>query len=171
MIRPVLMGLPAAKIARYMREGGVEATPEEVSRLWELYRQGVVEKGFAPYIKETGAAKWGDVFNWIVAAGIPKAKVAAFLNALERSALKDGDGFEWVDPVGAASAQKADTEKKVATAGSVLAPVKAVTGSIGEAAGALLAPTLDPVTNLVKYAALTAVVAGGAYLVFKFSKG
>ena len=75
------------------------------------------------------------------------------MNALERAVKEQGWDWKWIDPRAAKQAGQSMTAGE-----SVATGMKAV----GQNVANLLKPTLDPVTNLVKYAAIAVV--GGAVI-------
>jgi hypothetical protein len=81
-------------------------------------------------------------------------KVAAFLNGLLKAVNEQGAAGKYLDPMGYQNSIEGEY--------SPLNPIeslKTAAADIGQAAGNLLKPVADPVTNLVKYAAV-ALVAG-----------
>lgn len=149
---------PTETVRANMQLGGVKASSGEVERLWLSYQRATVESGLAPYSKHGGGAVSAPLLAFMSKeTGYPKMTVAAFLNGLEK-AVKEGWDWKWIDPRAAAE------EGLPMTVGDSIS--QAVKGA-GDTVGAFLKPTLDPVTNLVKYAAIAIVAGAVVYGVYQ----
>ena len=144
---------PSETVRENMRSGSVAASIAEVERLWTAYQKSQ-DAGLAPYSKAGGGSVSAPLLKFMSAeTGYPVMTVAAFLNALERAVKEQGWDWKWIDPRAAKQAGQSMTAGE-----SVATGMKAV----GQNVANLLKPTLDPVTNLVKYAAIAVV--GGAVI-------
>jgi hypothetical protein len=146
-----LFSFPSAFVQKAMAEAQVKADLSQVDRLWTAYEKGAVEQGIPAYGKAKGGANAAAWLTFLTGeTGYSRNLVAAWLNALEKVVTEQGFDWKWLDPAAARAAGL-----PLSTGEAISQAIK----STGEAAGNLLRPTLDPVTNLVKYAAI-AVVAG-----------
>jgi len=148
---------PTETVQANMQTGGVKVSASEVDRLWTSY-QKAMDSGLKPYAK--GMPDLYLLLNFMVSdTGYAKMTVAAFLNALETAVKVQGWDWKWLDP------------KSAKEAGQSLSIGESVQGALkatGEGAKSLLAPTLDPVANVVKYASIAAVAAAVIYGLYQF---
>lgn len=151
----VPLTFPTLTVQTYMKQSGVTASTSEIDRMWEAYKEATVKDGVTPYSPDKSG---GQNLPIIVAlenkTGYARARVVAYLNAVVR-AVQGGWGWRWLDP-------KAATNTLQETIQAPLNTVKQVLTGVGEAAGGFLKPVADPVTNLVKWAAVGLV--GGAII-------
>lgn len=152
---------PAETVKVNMAQGAVKASTAEVERIWEAYKKAVIG-GLAPYSREGGGAVAAPLLSAIEKdTGYSRMIIAAWLNALERAVKEQGWDWKWLDPRAAKEAGKplsAGESVQVAAAG------------IGQAAGDLIKPVADPVTNVVKYVAIAAVAGAIIYGLFLMPK-
>jgi len=152
---------PAETVKTNMAQAGIKVSTSEVERIWESYKKAVLG-GLAPYSKAGGGAVAAPLLSAIEKdTGYLRGVIAPWLNALERAVKEQGWDWKWLDPRGAKEAGQplsAGESIQVAAAG------------IGEAAGGLIKPVADPVTNLVKYAAIAAVAGAIIYGLFLMPK-
>jgi len=153
---------PSETVRTNMASAQVVVSASQVDRLWDSYQKATIGQGLKPYSKAGGGAVSAPLLNFMSAdTGYSKAIVAAFLNAVEYAVTVQGWEWRWLDPAGAKAA------------GEPMTAGAAITDSLstaGNAVGAFLKPTLDPVTNLVKYAAVALVAGAVIYGVYKGSK-
>lgn len=153
---------PSETVRNNMAQAQVSASRAEVERLWTAYQRATVEQGLAPYSKDGGGAVAAPLLQSMEKdTGYSRMLVAGFLNALERAVKEQGWDWKWLDP-GAAR-----REGLPMTAGESISQAMKKTG---QAAGDFLKPTLDPVTNLVKYAAVALVAGAVVYGIYHGTK-
>lgn len=93
--------------------------------------------------------------------GYPSNTVAAYLNGLLEAVQYQGWDRKWIDPAAAVAAGKPL---------DLAAGVKDKLRTAGESVGAFLKPSLDPVTNLVKYASVALVAGAVIYGIYHGTK-
>lgn len=153
---------PTATVRTNMSQGGVSASAGEVERLWTAYQKALAVPGVAPYSKAGGGAVAAPLLKSIEAeTGYDRMRIAAFLNALEKAVKEQGWDWKWLDPRAAKEAGLPLTAGQ-----SVSQAIKAT----GQSAADFLKPTLDPVTNLVKYASIALVAGAVIYGVYHGTK-
>lgn len=153
---------PSLTVLNNMSDSGVTVTAPQVDSLWAAYQKATVDQGLAPYSKAGGGKVAAPLLESMTAeTGYDRLTVAAFLNGLEKAVNVQGWEWRWLDP------------KRAIAAGEPMTVTQSVTqalGSAGNATKAFLAPSLDPVTNLVKYAAVALVAGAVIYGVYHGSK-
>lgn len=141
---------PADVVQANMQGFGVVVPLTNVDRLWTSYQKALAS-GLQHYTKAGGGKVSAPLLQAMTSdTGYDRMTVAAFLNGLEEAVTSQGWDWKWLDPQAAKAA------------GLPLTPSDAISSavkSVGDSAGALVNPVLDPVTNLVKYGAF-ALVAG-----------
>jgi len=155
---------PVESVKNNMLASGVKASDAEVERLWSAYQKGSIEKGIPAYTHKlsgggSNAAAWLSFLEG--ETGYPRLTIAAYLNAVEKAVKEQGWDWKWLDPAAARAAGEP------LTAGESVSQALSKTGT---AIGGFLKPTLDPVTNLVKYAALALVAGAVVYAVYEGQK-
>lgn len=152
---------PTETVRANMAAGLVTASDAEVERLWTAYQKGSAQ-GIPAYSKAAGG---GNAAAWLTflssETGYDRGKIAAYLNGVEKAVKEQGWDWKWLDPAAATAAGEPITAGQSIT--------KAL-GATGEAVGGFLKPSLDPVTNLVKYAAVALVAGAVIYGVYHGSK-
>jgi hypothetical protein len=135
----------------------VLASNSEVDRLWSAYKEATVTDKIPPYNSDLGGANIAPLLRALeTKTGYTRMKIAAWLNALQKAVREQSWGWRWLDPAGAMAAEKD------AYSLNPVESLKKAAKDLGQAAGDLVKPSLDPVTNLVKYGAL--LVVGGAVI-------
>jgi len=157
---------PTVTVANNMKASGVSASFGEVDTLWNAYFTATTKDGLAPYGgPERGGAANAAILNKLATdTNIGKSKVAAFLNGLYKAVTEQGQAAMYLDPA---------TYQKSAEGSYSLNPVESIKTAakdIGQAAGNLLKPVADPITNLVKYAAVALVAGALIYGVYQGTK-
>ncbi len=155
---------PTETVKANMSLGGVKASDAEIERLWTAYQKGSIEKHFPAFThKQVGggsvAAPWVSYLE--AETGYPRMTIAAYLNGVEKAVKEQGWDWRWLDPAAARDA------------GLPLTVGESVSGALkgaGESVGNFLKPTLDPVTNLVKYASIALVAGAVIYGVYHGTK-
>lgn len=146
---------PTVTVQTYMKQGGVVASTGEVDYLWTSYKDAVVKDGVSPYSPDkSGGENLPIILALQEKTGYDRGRVVAYLNAVVK-AVNNGWGWRWLDPK-----KSMEVGKDIIQA--PLDMLKQVFQGIGDAVGGFLKPVADPVTNLVKYAALGIV--GGAVI-------
>lgn len=155
---------PAETVRANMEASGVKASTAEVERLWTAYKKGSMEKAMPAYAHKL-AGGGSNASAWIqyleTETGYPRLTIAAYLNGVEKAVKEQGWDWKWLDP-GAAHA-----------AGEPLTAGESVSGALsktGEAIAGYLKPTLDPVTNMIKYASVALVAGAVIYAIYEGSK-
>jgi len=153
---------PSETVRTNMEAAGVVVSASQVDNLWAAYQAATVDQGLAPYSKAGGGKVAAPLLESMEkTTGYNRTILAAFLNALEMAVNVQGWEWKWLDP------KRAIAAGQPMTAG---ASIKQALGAAGDSAKAFLAPTLDPVTNLVKYAAVALVAGAVIYGVYHGSK-
>lgn len=153
---------PTETVRANMSASLVNASSAEVERLWTAYQKATIEQGLKPYSKEGGGAVAAPLFQSMEAeTGYNRTVIAAWLNGLEKAVKSQGWDWRWLDPAAATAAGKPLT---------AMDTVKSALKETGAAAGNFLRPTLDPVTNLVKYASVGLVAAAVIYGLYHGTK-
>lgn len=153
---------PSESVRTNMESGGVKASRAEVERLWTAYQKGAIEAGIPPYSKGAGGANAAAWLQFLEReTGYPRMTIAAWLNGLEKAVKEQGWDWKWLDP---AAAREAGVP--ISAGESVSQAVQ----KSGQAIGDFLKPGLDPVTNLVKYAALAMAAGAVIYGVYHGSR-
>jgi ABC-type phosphate/phosphonate transport system substrate-binding protein len=153
---------PVETVRVNMAAGGVKASASEVERLWTAYQKATMAEGLAPYSKAGGGAVAAPLLQSMEKeTGYPRMTVAAFLNGLEKAVREQGWDWKWLDPAAAREAGQ-----PLSAGESISKAIK----STGQTAADFLRPTLDPVTNLVKYAAVGLVAGAVIYGLYHGSK-
>lgn len=143
---------PTVTVRNNMAIAGVLASNAEVDRMWEAYYSATVEDGLAPFRDPKLGGNTPILLAVEKKTGFERLKVAAWLNAVYKAVNEQNMGWRWLDP-------KASDHAEQGAIKTVTDTLTTAARGVGEAAGALLKPSLDPVTNLVKYTAI-AVAAG-----------
>lgn len=155
---------PTETVRTNMEATGVKASEAEVERLWTAYQKGSIEKGIPAYAHKLSGGG-SNVAAWLqfleAETGYSRMMIAAYLNAIEKAVKEQGWDWKWLDPAAARAAGEP------LTAGESVSQALSKTG---QAVGGFLKPGLDPVTNLVKYAAVALVAGAVIYGVYHGSK-
>lgn len=155
---------PTVGVASRMQLAQVRTSFAEVDRLYDAYVMAL-ESGLAPMAKGAKGTVTGPLLTAMSAqTSLPKNTVAAWLNALVQEVEENGRGY-YLDPV---SADKAAVGK-FDPVNHPIESIKTVASGVGQAAGGLLKPVADPVTNLVKYAAIALVAGASIYAIYTFT--
>jgi hypothetical protein len=153
---------PTVGVYKLMVLSGVKSSWSEVDRLWDAYFLATTVDGIAPYSKAASGAVKSALINALVKkTSLSKMTVVAFLNALEDE-VNAGGGSYYLDPKGSQDASKGSFDLF-----HPLESLKTVTKGVGDAIGAGLKPVTDPVTNIVKYAAIGLVSVAVIYGIFQ----
>lgn len=153
---------PSETVRTNMEAAGVVVSASQVDNLWAAYQTATVDQGLTPYSHAGGGKVSGPLLESMEkTTGLSRTILAAFLNGLEMAVTVQGWEWKWLDP------KRAIAAGQPMTAG---ASIKQALGNAGDSAKAFLAPTLDPVTNLVKYAAVALVAGAVIYGVYHGSK-
>lgn len=159
---------PTVTVQNNMERSGVDVSKQEVDRIWEAYRIATMQDGLMPYNKDLGGANLPIIQALEAKTGYARGTIAAWLNGLEKAVKEQGMGWRYLDPAGAAQA-----EKETVSLTNPLESLKTITKSVGESAANLIKPSAEPVTNILKWTAI-AVVAGaviyGGYQVSQIMK-
>jgi len=157
---------PTVTVRNNMAASGVNASNAEVDMFWNAYKDGTMKNGLAPYGGSLQGGKANaDILNFISnQTNLGKSKAAAFLNGLYKAVTEQGMAVKYLDPAG--------YQKSVEGTYSLnpVESLKTAAKDIGQAAGNLLKPVADPVTNLVKYAAVALVAGAVIYGVYHGTK-
>lgn len=146
-------------ISDVMRRGLIDISPNQVERLYLVYRDGL-EKGVIPNYQVSKAEHTTyKILNYMLSNGVPKQTTAAFLNALQEVA--DRHGWGYADPV---LKKKADDDDRNEIIKVITDTTKTIGDSVGNVVGGVTAPLTGPITWL----AIAAGVLGLGYLAFKF---
>lgn len=153
---------PTETVKANMAATGVKASDSEVERLWTAYQKALMVDGLKPYAKASGGAVAAPLIQSMEReSGYSRSLIAGFLNALEKAVKEQGWDWKWLDPRAAKEAGQ-----PLSAGESVSKALKATGQGIADFAK----PTLDPVTNLVKYAAIALVAGAVIYGVYHGSK-
>lgn len=157
---------PTVTVRNNMSLGGVSASNAEVDRMWDAYYQATAKDGLAPYGGSgRGGAANAALLNYVAeATNISKGKVAAFLNGLYKAVNEQGAARKYLDPLGYQKSVEGEYSL------NPIESFKTAAADVGQAAGNLLRPVADPVTNLVKYAAVALVAGAVIYGVYHGTK-
>lgn len=148
---------PTVGVYGFMKRAGVNTSWAEVDRLWDAYYLATVVEGLAPYNKDQGGKNAGPLLTYMEKqTQISKNTIAAWLNALADEVSANGRDY-YLDPV---TANKASAGQ--VSISHPLESLKTITQGAGEAVGAFLKPSTEPITNLIKYSAV--LVVGGAVI-------
>lgn len=154
---------PTVGVYAIMTRSGVKTSWAEVDRLWDAYYLALKEEGIPPYGQAaSGATKAKLINNLTARTSLSKNTVAAWLNALVEEVNANGRDY-YLDPV---TADKA-AEGKVDPLNHPMETIKTLTKATGEAAGNLLKPSADALTNVIKYAAIGLVSAALIYGIYQ----
>jgi hypothetical protein len=149
---------PTIGVYGFMKRAGIDTSWGEVDRLWDAYYLATVVEGIPPFNHDAGGKNAAALIDYMTTkTQIPRNTVAGWLNALSDEVAANGREY-YLDPV---------TSKKASEAGnvSISHPLDAITNvakSAGEAVGGFLKPTAEPLTNMIKWAAV--LVVGGAVI-------
>lgn len=157
---------PTVGVAELMSKGdGISTTYAEVDMLWNAYYNAQMTGNYKPFNLNGGgqAAYQSLVDEMQRQTGSSPDNIAAWLVGLAVHAQTHPEDSYYLNP-------KASVDSSAQ--GNVdwthpLDALKSVTKSVGEAAANLAKPTLDPVTNLVKYAAIAVVGVAVIYGVYQ----
>lgn len=153
---------PTETVRNNMAIGAVKASAGEVERLWAAYQKALMVDGLAPYSKAGGGAVVAPLLqNMAAETGYSRNLIVAWLNGLEKAVKEQGWDWRWLDP------------RAAREAGQALTPGESISHALkstGESVGDFLRPSLDPVTNLVKYAAVAMVAGAVIYGVYHGTK-
>lgn len=154
---------PTETVKNNMAASGVPSSDGEVERLWTAYQKGSAQ-GIPAYAhKLTGGGS--NAAAWLTflekETGYPRLTIAAYLNGVEKAVKEQGWDWRWLDPAAARAAGEP------LTAGESVSNALSKTGT---AIAGYLKPTLDPVTNLVKYSAIALVAGAVIYGIFEGRK-
>lgn len=153
---------PTETVRANMEASAVKASTGEVERLWTAYQKALIVENLAPYSKAGGGAVAAPLLQSMEKeTGYGRGAIAAFLNALEKAVKEQGWDWRWLDPRAAKAAGQPLTAGE-----SITKALKAT----GQGAADFLKPTLDPVTNLVKYAAVGLVAGAVIYGIYHGTK-
>ena len=156
---------PTVGVYGFMTRAGVSTTWAEVDRLWDAYYLATVVEGIPPFNSKAGGKNAAPLLQYMEAkTQIPRNTIAGWLNALEQEVAANGRGY-YLDPVTADKAAEGQV-----SVDHPLESIKTITAGVGQAAGNLLKPSLDPVTNLVKYTAIGLVSVAVIYGLFQVPK-
>lgn len=149
---------PTTGVFSYMKRAGVDTSYDEVDRIWDAYYIATVQNKVPVYNPKEGGKNIGALLNNInKQTSIPKNTIAAWLNALVDEVNANG-GTEYLDPVTAVAAVQAGKF-------DIMHPIeslKLLATDAGQVVGGAAGAAVDPVTNLVKWAAI--LVVGGAVI-------
>jgi hypothetical protein len=154
---------PTVGVYARMTQAGVKTSWAEVDRLWDAYYLALSEEKIPPYGKAASGAVKAKLLNSMAArTSLSKNTVAAWLNALVDEVNDNGRDY-YLDPVTADAAAVG----KFDPVNHPLETLKTLTKATGEAAGSLLKPSADALTNVIKYAAIGLVSAALIYGVYQ----
>lgn len=137
---------PTVTVQEWAGKAGNILSRAEVDRMWEAYKEATVKDGIPIFRDPRGGGNTPIVKAVAAKSGLTIVKAAAFLNATYSAVNEGGEGWCWIDPPRCEAAESG--------------AIQSVTGGIGGAVSNILKPSLDPVTNLVKWGAV--LVVGGA---------
>ncbi len=161
----VPLTFPTITVQENAGTAGVTLSIAEVDKLWDIYKDAVLNKGYAAY--NPAAKDFVPLLNYLVATSdFTKLKVVGWLNALYTAVNDQGWGYMWLDPKAAA----ATTNPIVDPIGAI----KKVAGDAGTAVSNFLTPVADPLTNLIKWGAILVVGGATIYAIYeghKYFKG
>lgn len=159
---------PTVGVAGLMAKSNTVTTYAEVDMLWNAYYNAQMTGKFKPFnLSGGGQAAYQSLIDDMQGqTSSSPDTIAAWLVALAVHAETHPEDAYYLNP-------KASVDSSAQ--GNVdwthpLDALKSVTKSVGEAAANLTKPTLDPVTNLVKYAAIAVVGAAVIYGVYQGTK-
>lgn len=138
---------PTITVQQNAKRALVDLSTSEIDRIWAAYLVATTQKGFPPYAREAGGKNLPLIQELEKATSLRREKIVGWLNATEQT-VNQGWTWYWIDPAGAQHADKA--------------VIKDVFGKAGDAVSNFLAPSAEPLTNLVKWTAVA--VAGGAVI-------
>lgn len=154
---------PTVGVYARMTQAAVKTSWSEVDRLWDAYYLALSQEKLAPYGKAASGAVKAKLINSLAArTSVSKNNVAAWLNALADEVEANGREY-YLDPVTADAAAVG----KVDPVNHPLETLKTLTKATGDAAGNLLKPSADAVTNVIKYAAIGLVSAALIYGIYQ----
>lgn len=153
---------PTVGVYSYMTRAGVKTSWGEVDRLWDAYYLALTADKIPAYGKSAPSSVKSELINNMAArTNISKNNIAAWLNALVDEVDANGRGY-YLDPVTADKAAEGGFDIN-----HPLESLKTVVKGVGEAAGAGLKPVADPLTNIIKYAAIGLVSAALIYGIYQ----
>jgi hypothetical protein len=157
---------PTVAVRNNMSVALVRASNAEVDNLWQAYHEGTVKSALAPYGGPgVGGKGNADILNFIAnKTNLGKDKAAAFLNGLWKAVTEQGAARKYLDPAGYKASQEGTYSL------NPIESIKTAAGDLGQAAKNLLTPVADPVTNIVKYAAVGLVAAAVIYGIYHGTK-
>lgn len=153
---------PTETVRANMAATGVKASDSEVERLWTAYQKALIVDGVHPYSKAAGGVVAAPLIQSMEKeSGYSRSLIAGFLNGLEKAVKEQGWDWKWLDP------------RAAREAGQTLSIGEGVSKALkmtGQGLADFARPTLDPVTNLVKYAAIALVAGAVIYGVYHGSQ-
>jgi len=155
---------PTITVQVTARRMGYTLTNAEIDRLWAIYKAGQLERGLKPFAIAGDSENNSRVIQDMMReSSLPRVTVAGWLLATAET-VNQGWSSQWIDPANYTGGYVTEIIKDAVTeAGGVL---KATTTAVGDAAK----PLIDPVTGLVKWAAILAVAGAGIYLLYNYKK-
>lgn len=159
---------PTLTVQSGMQSWGVNLSTSDVDKIWDIYKAANLAGTIPAYREVNGSSINLPIVNYLVnASGFPLLTIAAWLKSTESASYTWGD--YWIDPLGTQKAQVGSyslnpVEDLKTLANDIGSVATTATTAIANTA----APILDPVTNLVKWAAI--FVVGGA-VVYGLYKG
>jgi hypothetical protein len=156
---------PTVTVRNNMETSGVHVSNGEVDMLWDSYFKGCNDKGLGPFGGPAGNGKVNaDILNYIAnETNLGKMKAAAWLNAVFKAVSTQNADPQYLNPRGFKESQVGHVS------GNPLESVKTVLKDLGEATGGFLKPVADPVTNVIKYAAIGIVGIAAIYGLYKLT--
>ncbi len=149
----VPLTFPTITVQENAKTAGVALSVAEVDKLWDVYKDAVMNRGYKAYNPATH--DFLPLLQYLeTTTDFTRLKVVAWLNALYTAVNDQGWGYMWLDPKAAA-----------ATTNPIIDPigaVKKIAGDAGTAVSNFLTPVADPLTNLLKWGAI--LVVGGAVI-------
>lgn len=156
---------PTVGVTARMKLAGVNSSWSQVDQLWDAYYLAETVDKLPPYSKDAGGQVKGAIINNLAArTSIAKNTVAAWLNALADEVAENGRGY-YLDPAGAEAAAVGQVDPL----NHPLESIKTIAKSTGDAAGALVKPSADALTNVIKYGALALVAGAAIYAMWEFT--
>lgn len=152
---------PTITVQNNAKQSLVDLTTAEVDRIWVSYKKAMVDNKMTPY-NAANAGKNGPLIQFLISdTGFTPMKIVGWLNALQK-AVDQGWGPVWLDP-----AAYAETNILV----NPTTTIKSALANAGEDVKAFLTPAAEPVTNLIKYAAVAVVAGAVVYGIYQWNKG
>ncbi len=159
----VPLTFPTITVQENAKAAQVNMSVAEVDRLWSVYKDAVMNKGYKAY-NPADASTFLPLLQYLeTTTDMTRLKVVAWLNGLYKAVNEQGWGWMWLDPKGAA-------DTSVNPLIDPIGAVKKVAGDAGQAVSNFLTPVADPITNILKWGAV--LVVGGAviYAIYEGNK-